>query len=75
MAIRGAHVTVVGGGVGGLTAALLLARVGANIKLLERVQGAVGVGLLLQPTDSRCSTGCPSPWASNAMDTSSPMRC
>src|SRR2546430_5086112 len=46
-----ADVVVVGAGTGGLTVALLLARVGASVTLLERVAepGAVGAGILLQP--------------------------
>jgi len=43
-------VTVVGGGIGGLTAALLLARAGAAVTLVERVAepGQVGAAILLQ---------------------------
>ncbi|HET9944206.1 MAG TPA: NAD(P)/FAD-dependent oxidoreductase [Actinomycetes bacterium] len=45
------HVVVVGAGIGGMTAALLIARTGASVTLLERVAepAAVGAGLLLQP--------------------------
>src|SRR5215213_9482999 len=44
-------VIVVGGGIGGMTAALLLAGTGTSVTLLERVANpsAVGAGLLLQP--------------------------
>jgi 2-polyprenyl-6-methoxyphenol hydroxylase-like FAD-dependent oxidoreductase len=51
MPIKNTHVAVVGGGIGGLAAALLLARAGAHITLLERVREPreVGAGLLLQP--------------------------
>ena len=44
-------VTVVGAGIGGLTTALLLARTGAGVTLVERTDQptAVGAGLLLQP--------------------------
>ena len=45
------HVVVVGAGIGGMAAALLVARTGASVTLLERVAepAAVGAGLLLQP--------------------------
>jgi 2-polyprenyl-6-methoxyphenol hydroxylase-like FAD-dependent oxidoreductase len=51
VSISGADVVVVGGGVGGLTAALLLADVGAQVTVLERVDdpGDLGAGILLQP--------------------------
>lgn len=44
-------VAVVGGGIGGLTAALLFARHGATVTILERIREPreVGAGLLLQP--------------------------
>lgn len=44
-------VLVVGGGIGGMTAALLFADIGAQVTLLERVDApaAVGAGILLQP--------------------------
>lgn len=44
-------VVVVGGGIGGLTTALLLTRLGASITVLERSPGATGGGggILLQP--------------------------
>src|SRR4051812_49521032 len=44
-------VVVAGAGIGGLTAALLLAEAGTTVTLLERVPelGAVGAGILLQP--------------------------
>ncbi|HEX2362672.1 MAG TPA: NAD(P)/FAD-dependent oxidoreductase [Jiangellaceae bacterium] len=46
-----ADVVVVGGAVGGMSAALLLAELGASVTLLERVPepAAVGAGILLQP--------------------------
>jgi 2-polyprenyl-6-methoxyphenol hydroxylase-like FAD-dependent oxidoreductase len=45
------RVVVVGAGIGGLASALLLARTGASVTLLERHSSstAVGAGLLLQP--------------------------
>ena len=45
------HVIVVGAGIGGMAAALLIARIGASVTLLERITapGDVGAGLLLQP--------------------------
>lgn len=51
MPIQNTHVAVVGGGIGGLTAALLLARAGAAVTVFERVSEPreVGAGLLLQP--------------------------
>lgn len=49
--MRGAEVVVVGGAVGGMSAALLLAELGASVTLVERVAepAAVGAGILLQP--------------------------
>src|SRR3954462_15559042 len=43
-------VSVVGAGIGGMAASLLLARAGADVVLLERIGevAAVGAGLLLQ---------------------------
>ncbi len=48
---RHQDVIVVGAGIGGLAAALLIARTGRRVTLLERVAepGNVGAGLLLQP--------------------------
>ncbi|HEX2171482.1 MAG TPA: NAD(P)/FAD-dependent oxidoreductase, partial [Dehalococcoidia bacterium] len=66
------HVIVVGAAIGGAAAALLLARAGARITLLERVAepAAVGAGIALQPNglsvlyglglrDALQRTGCP----------------
>jgi 2-polyprenyl-6-methoxyphenol hydroxylase-like FAD-dependent oxidoreductase len=49
--LDGWQVAVVGGAVGGMAAALALARAGATVTVLERVAEprAVGAGLLLQP--------------------------
>ncbi len=51
MSIDALSVVVAGGGIGGLGAALLLARAGAGVTLVEQVQdpAEVGAGLLLQP--------------------------
>ena len=51
MSIRGRTVVVAGGGIAGMAAALLLAKVGALVTVVERVSTpeAVGAGLLLQP--------------------------
>lgn len=51
MPVQGCKVVVVGGGIGGMTAALLLGSAGASVGLLERVAepAAVGAGILLQP--------------------------
>jgi 2-polyprenyl-6-methoxyphenol hydroxylase-like FAD-dependent oxidoreductase len=44
------HVVVVGAGIGGLASALLLARSGASVTLVEKHRSsAVGAGILLQP--------------------------
>jgi 2-polyprenyl-6-methoxyphenol hydroxylase-like FAD-dependent oxidoreductase len=49
--LQGCNVVVAGGGIGGMTAALLLGSAGASVTLLERVAepAAVGAGILLQP--------------------------
>jgi glycine/D-amino acid oxidase-like deaminating enzyme len=49
--LQGCNVMIAGGGIGGMTAALLLGSAGASVRLLERVAepAAVGAGLLLQP--------------------------
>jgi 2-polyprenyl-6-methoxyphenol hydroxylase-like FAD-dependent oxidoreductase len=49
--MRDADVVIVGGGIGGLTASLLFADLGAQVTVLERVDSptAVGAGILLQP--------------------------
>ena len=51
MTLDGRDITVVGGGIGGSAVALLLARAGAAVTLLERgpATAEVGAGLLLQP--------------------------
>jgi 2-polyprenyl-6-methoxyphenol hydroxylase-like FAD-dependent oxidoreductase len=51
MSVNGSFVAIAGGGVAGMTTALLLARAGASVTLLERVTepSAVGAGILLQP--------------------------
>ena len=45
------HILIAGGGVGGLTAAIALAKYGANVSLFEKSQefGEVGAGLQLSP--------------------------
>jgi 2-polyprenyl-6-methoxyphenol hydroxylase-like FAD-dependent oxidoreductase len=51
MSIRGRNVMVAGGGIAGMGAALLLAKAGALVTVVERVPApeAVGAGLVLQP--------------------------
>jgi 2-polyprenyl-6-methoxyphenol hydroxylase-like FAD-dependent oxidoreductase len=51
MSVNGSSVAIAGGGIAGMTTALLLARAGASVTLLERVSepSAVGAGILLQP--------------------------
>src|SRR6266496_3459913 len=51
MSIRGRTVVVAGGGIAGMAAALLLAKTGALVTVVERVAApeAVGAGLVLQP--------------------------
>lgn len=67
MRVRSSKVVVVGAGVGGLTTALLLARLGASVTLLERRDSPAGsgAGILLHPTAWRCSArwGWPTPWS------------
>ncbi|WP_424863789.1 FAD-dependent monooxygenase [Streptomyces sp. MMS24-I29] len=49
-----AHIVVVGGGIGGLAAALAIARAGRNVTLVERAArfGEIGAGLQLAPNAS-----------------------
>ena len=51
MKLAGLRVTVAGAGIGGAATALLFARAGAAVTVLERVRdpAAVGAGILLQP--------------------------
>jgi 2-polyprenyl-6-methoxyphenol hydroxylase-like FAD-dependent oxidoreductase len=51
VSVNGSSVAIAGGGIAGMTTALLLARAGASVTLLERVSepSAVGAGILLQP--------------------------
>lgn len=51
MVLEGRHVAVVGAGIGGTAAALLLARAGAHVTLFEQAPEprAAGAGILLQP--------------------------
>jgi 2-polyprenyl-6-methoxyphenol hydroxylase-like FAD-dependent oxidoreductase len=51
MSVNRSSVAIAGGGIAGMTTALLLARAGASVTLLERVTepSAVGAGILLQP--------------------------
>ena len=50
------HAIIAGAGVGGLTAAVALARAGLRVTLLERagVLGEVGAGLQLAPNATSC---------------------
>jgi 2-polyprenyl-6-methoxyphenol hydroxylase-like FAD-dependent oxidoreductase len=59
VSVAGADIVVVGGGIAGLTTALLLARVGASITLLERspAPGHDGTGIVLQPNGLAVMTG------------------
>jgi 2-polyprenyl-6-methoxyphenol hydroxylase-like FAD-dependent oxidoreductase len=51
MTIKGQTVVVAGGGIAGMATALLLAKAGASVTVVERVAApaAVGAGLVLQP--------------------------
>jgi 2-polyprenyl-6-methoxyphenol hydroxylase-like FAD-dependent oxidoreductase len=51
MSVNRSSVAIAGGGIAGMTTALLLARTRASVTLLERVTepSAVGAGILLQP--------------------------
>jgi len=51
MELTGMNVVVAGAGIGGMAAAVLLARAGASVTLVERSNAghAVGAGILLQP--------------------------
>jgi 2-polyprenyl-6-methoxyphenol hydroxylase-like FAD-dependent oxidoreductase len=57
--IRNGRAIVVGAGIGGLTTALLLARLGVGVTLFERVArpAEVGAGLLLQPNGRAVLSG------------------
>ena len=59
MSTDGKRVAVVGAGIGGLATAILLARAGASVTLLERAPAiaAVGAGILLQPNGLAVLTG------------------
>ncbi|HWM04092.1 MAG TPA: NAD(P)/FAD-dependent oxidoreductase [Actinophytocola sp.] len=59
MTVAHVDVVVVGAGIGGMAAALLLARAGASVSLLERTAtpAAVGAGILLQPNGLAVLTG------------------
>jgi 2-polyprenyl-6-methoxyphenol hydroxylase-like FAD-dependent oxidoreductase len=51
MSLEGRHVAVVGGGIGGAATALMAARAGARVTLLEQREkpGTVDTGIVLQP--------------------------
>jgi|1186.fasta_scaffold06491_2 2-polyprenyl-6-methoxyphenol hydroxylase-like FAD-dependent oxidoreductase len=59
MTVAQLDVVVVGAGIGGLAAALLLARAGASVSLLERATRptGAGAGILLQPNGLAVLTG------------------
>ena len=59
MSIAQVDAVVVGAGIGGMAAALLLARAGASVSLLERAAApsVVGGGILLQPNGLAVLTG------------------
>ena len=55
LALHARHVTIVGGGIGGLTAALALAQRGARVTVLERAGQfrEVGAGIQISPNALR----------------------
>ena len=54
MAVKGRSITILGAGIGGLTAAIALARRGARVSVLEQADAAteVGAGLQITPNGS-----------------------
>ncbi len=52
MDLQGKKITVIGAGIGGLTAALALHQRGANVHVLEQAEAIkeVGAGLQISPT-------------------------
>lgn len=54
MAVKGKSITILGAGIGGLTAAIALARRGARVSVLEQAEAAteVGAGLQITPNGS-----------------------
>jgi salicylate hydroxylase len=55
MALKGKNVTVLGAGIGGLTAAIALARRGARVSVLEQAPEIAEVGAGLQITPNACA--------------------